>query len=131
MSLLAEIQLRVTFVGIKNAQSVHYPFLFRYNQMSSVAILGGGISGLSSAYYLARMAPATTKIILIEGKERVGGWIQSRRVAPDQSREQASTTAESSVLFEAGPRSLRPNGATGAILLEMVKQGTYLCKRPT
>lgn len=75
---------------------------------SSVAILGGGISGLSAAYYLARLAPVSTKITLIEGKKRVGGWIESRR--------------ESSVLFEAGPRTLRPQGETGTILLEMVKR---------
>lgn len=75
----------------------------------SVAIVGGGISGLSAAYYLARLAPTSTKITLIEGKERVGGWIKSQR---------AATTP--SVLFEGGARTLRPQGETGTILLEMV-----------
>jgi glycine/D-amino acid oxidase-like deaminating enzyme len=73
--------------------------------MNTVAVLGGGISGLSTAYYLSRLTPL--KVLLIEGKERVGGWIQSQRVKDD-------------ILFEAGPRSLRPEGANGAILLEMV-----------
>lgn len=84
--------------------------------MSSIAVVGGGISGLSTAYYLARLAPSTTKIILIEGKERLGGWIQSRRVTSDNTKE--------TVLFEAGPRSLRPEGNNGAILLEMVKESS-------
>ena len=74
--------------------------------MSTVAVLGGGISGLSTAYYLARLAPSTTRILLIEGKERLGGWIQSKR--------------QEDVLFETGPRTLRPEGVNGAILLEMV-----------
>lgn len=96
---------------------------------SSVAILGGGISGLSAAYYLARIAPTTTKITLIEGKDRVGGWLHSRRVAPGKyqhmpPKESPATKAEEqkdSVLFEGGPRSLRPEGVNGAILLEMVR----------
>lgn len=92
--------------------------------MSSIAVLGGGISGLSAAYYLARLAPTTTKIVLIEGKDRVGGWIHSRRVAPGEySRDKPPqlSTDKDSILFEAGPRSLRPEGPNGAILLEMVR----------
>jgi oxygen-dependent protoporphyrinogen oxidase len=93
--------------------------------MSSIAVLGGGISGLSAAYYLARLAPTTTKIVLIEGKERVGGWIQSRRVAPGKydnktNLPELSNDEKNSILFEAGPRSLRPAGVNGTILLEMV-----------
>jgi oxygen-dependent protoporphyrinogen oxidase len=90
---------------------------------SSVAVLGGGISGLSAAYYLARMAPSTTKIILIEGADRVGGWIHSRRVAPGKYQhipKHSAKNNKNSILFEAGPRSLRPEGVNGAILLEMV-----------
>lgn len=94
---------------------------------STVAVLGGGISGLSTAYYLARLAKPSTKILLVEGKDRVGGWIQSRRVAPghylkgvdDATASTPSTEKDAAVLFEAGPRSLRPEGANGAILLEM------------
>jgi oxygen-dependent protoporphyrinogen oxidase len=92
--------------------------------MSSIAVLGGGISGLSSAYYLARLAPITTKIVLIEGKDRVGGWIHTHRVAPGEySRDKLPklSTDKDSILFEAGPRSLRPEGPNGAILLEMVR----------
>ncbi|KAG1137152.1 hypothetical protein G6F37_011444 [Rhizopus arrhizus] len=93
--------------------------------MSSVAILGGGISGLSAAYYLARMAPPTTKITLIEGKKRLGGWIESRRVTPGHydniHQLPKNNSKENTILFEAGPRTLRPEGSNGAILLEMIR----------
>jgi oxygen-dependent protoporphyrinogen oxidase len=97
--------------------------------MSSVAILGGGISGLSAAYYLARMAPPTTKITLIEGKKRLGGWIESRRVTPGHydniHQLPKNNSKENTILFEAGPRTLRPEGSNGAILLEMVKKKEF------
>lgn len=82
--------------------------------MSRIAVLGGGISGLSAAYYLARLAPKSTKIVLIEGKNRVGGWIESKRVVTPDSKD--------TVLFESGPRTLRPKGPSGTLLLEMVKK---------
>lgn len=41
-----------------------------------VAIIGGGISGLSTAYYLAKAGIAST---LIEARPRLGGVIQSER----------------------------------------------------
>lgn len=45
--------------------------------MSRVAIIGGGISGLASAYYLEQVAPPETEIILFEQSSRLGGVIQS------------------------------------------------------
>lgn len=87
---------------------------------SSVAILGGGISGLSSAYYLSKSSPKT-KILLVEGSKRVGGWIRSQRVSPGLHTSPNSIIQGSdNVLFEAGPRSLRPVGAGGATILTMV-----------
>jgi oxygen-dependent protoporphyrinogen oxidase len=44
---------------------------------ASVAIVGGGISGLSTAYYLAQAGIAST---LIEARPRLGGVIQSEHV---------------------------------------------------
>ncbi|KAI9271380.1 protoporphyrinogen oxidase [Sporodiniella umbellata] len=81
----------------------------------SAVVLGGGISGLSAAYYLARMAPSTTKITLIEGKKRLGGWIESCRVKASDDHQ------KDPILFEAGPRTLRPEGTNGAVLLEMIR----------
>ena len=38
-----------------------------------VVIIGGGISGLSAAYFLERFHPNLSSL-LIEAKPRVGGW---------------------------------------------------------
>lgn len=72
-------------------------------------ILGGGISGLTAAWYLARNAPSSTKITLLEASNRFGGWIQSTRVGEER------------ILFEQGPRTLRPSGLGAYIILDMVK----------
>ncbi len=45
--------------------------------MSSVAIIGGGISGLSTAYYLSKAGIACT---LIEARPFLGGVIQTERI---------------------------------------------------
>jgi oxygen-dependent protoporphyrinogen oxidase len=45
--------------------------------MASVAIIGGGISGLSAAYYLSKAGIPST---LIEARPRVGGVIQTERI---------------------------------------------------
>ena len=42
-----------------------------------VAIVGGGISGLSAAYYLARHGIAST---IVESRPRLGGVIQTEHV---------------------------------------------------
>ncbi|GAA5798458.1 hypothetical protein HPULCUR_003861 [Helicostylum pulchrum] len=86
---------------------------------SSVAVLGGGISGLSAAYYLSKASPQT-KVLLIEGSKRVGGWIRSQRVSPGfHSSTSTEPNDPNNVLFEVGPRSLRPVGPGGAAILSM------------
>src|SRR5260370_36631674 len=45
--------------------------------MPSVAIVGGGISGLSAAYYLSKSGIYST---LIEARPRLGGVIQTERI---------------------------------------------------
>ncbi|KAL0077945.1 protoporphyrinogen oxidase [Phycomyces blakesleeanus] len=87
---------------------------------SSIAVLGGGISGLSAAYYLARFAPRTTKIVLIESSRNLGGWLKSNRVPPGL-HSSAPVADEKGVLFESGPHIMNPRGTSGAVLLEMVK----------
>ncbi|KAF9277313.1 hypothetical protein BGZ88_001246 [Linnemannia elongata] len=82
-----------------------------------IAVLGGGISGLSTAWYLARTAPSNVKITLIEGTKRTGGWLHSDRVADPQH-----PNGKGSVLLERGPRSLRPQGISGLNTLEMVRE---------
>jgi protoporphyrinogen oxidase len=67
----------------------------------TVGIIGGGIAGLASAYYLARRATLNglprLRIVLLERSSRFGGWIQSNQLG----------SAYDSHLFELGPRTLR------------------------
>ncbi|EME81547.1 uncharacterized protein MYCFIDRAFT_211877 [Pseudocercospora fijiensis CIRAD86] len=74
-----------------------------------VGILGGGITGLASAYFLLRQHP-NAKVTLYESKDRVGGWLESKRVP----------VKDGSVLFEAAARTLRPqsNGVLTARLMQ-------------
>ncbi|XP_044742313.1 protoporphyrinogen oxidase [Chrysoperla carnea] len=70
-------------------------------------ILGGGVSGLSAAYYLSqRISPS--KIYLVEASNRFGGWIQSKQ--------------NGNVLFELGPHTIRPKGEPGANTLQLIEQ---------
>ncbi|XP_048368355.1 protoporphyrinogen oxidase isoform X2 [Sphaerodactylus townsendi] len=71
----------------------------------TVAVLGGGVSGLAACYYLAR-SPQAPKVILLEGSSRLGGWIHSTRT-------------EDGAVFEHGPRGIRPAGAVGRNTLLM------------
>ncbi|KAI3630967.1 hypothetical protein MIR68_010997 [Amoeboaphelidium protococcarum] len=64
--------------------------------MKRVAILGGGISGLSSALFLAIKNP-NIKVTLIEKSSTTGGWLKSVR--------------KDGYLFELGSRSMSPKEA--------------------
>ncbi|RFU74378.1 protoporphyrinogen oxidase [Trichoderma arundinaceum] len=66
---------------------------------AKVAVLGGGLTGLTTAYYLAKWLPSTTKITLLEASDRLGGWIRTDRVPVKVG------SVEGVVNFERGPRS--------------------------
>lgn len=70
-----------------------------------VVILGGGIGGLSTAYYLQKLTQH--KIIVVEASNRLGGWIRSHKL-PD------------GLILEEGPRTLRPRGEPGLNTLALV-----------
>jgi len=69
-----------------------------------IAILGGGISGLSAAWYARKKYP-NAEISLLEKKDRLGGWIQ--------------TSQENGFLFEQGPRTFAANRSSH--LLELIE----------
>lgn len=71
-------------------------------------ILGGGIGGLSAAYYLLKKRHSAAKPILFEAGNRLGGWIQTNY-----------PLGEKTIRFESGPRTLRPNGDKGLNTLEL------------
>ncbi|RKF54506.1 Protoporphyrinogen oxidase [Golovinomyces cichoracearum] len=77
---------------------------------SQVAILGSGISGLATAYYLTRKIP-NIKIDLYESTNRLGGWLQSESVDIGSGR----------IILESGPRTLRYGTASSYTTAEMVQ----------
>ncbi|SNX86212.1 related to HEM14 - Protoporphyrinogen oxidase involved in heme biosynthetic pathway [Melanopsichium pennsylvanicum] len=86
------------------------------NDKKRIAVIGGGISGLTSAYRLASQLPKDRyDIVLLEHQQRLGGWIQSERI------NLPSTTDGATALIEKGPRSIRPAGLAGLVMLELVR----------
>ncbi|KAG0042389.1 oxygen-dependent protoporphyrinogen oxidase [Gryganskiella cystojenkinii] len=79
-----------------------------------IAVIGGGISGLSAAWYLAKTAPSNVAITLLESSKRTSGWLHSDRV-------EDPAHPGGTILLERGPRSLRPQGISGLNTLEMVR----------
>ncbi|CAE6467643.1 unnamed protein product [Rhizoctonia solani] len=76
--------------------------------MTTIGVLGGGISGLTTAFYLARHLPASypARILLFEKSKRLGGWIRSEKIDIPTPSHNASDSR--SLVLEAGPRTLRP-----------------------
>ncbi|XP_067133269.1 protoporphyrinogen oxidase [Centruroides vittatus] len=78
--------------------------------MGHIVVLGGGISGLSCAYYLSRLGRNTIKkITLIERCQTYGGLIKTTKF-PDET------------IFEHGPRSLRTAGLSGLNTLKLAEE---------
>ncbi|KAJ2189024.1 oxygen-dependent protoporphyrinogen oxidase [Coemansia sp. RSA 353] len=79
--------------------------------MTAITVLGGGISGLSTAWYLAQKVPTNVSIKVIEASSRVGGWIRTDR----------RHTPIGEIIAEAGPRTLRTGKSPDALsVLELV-----------
>ena len=75
-----------------------------------IAILGGGLTGLSAAFHLSRRFPKNL-VTLIEKQPKLGGWVRSERV------EVQSQNGTETIILEGGPRTLRPNAKS---ILELV-----------
>src|SRR3546814_9050514 len=74
--------------------------------MAKVAILGGGISGLATAWYLKKRYPELV-VDVFEKKDHAGGNIHSIHLGGQIS--------------ELGPRGIRPKGK-GKYFLQMVNE---------
>ncbi|KAF4564615.1 oxygen-dependent protoporphyrinogen oxidase [Pleurotus pulmonarius] len=81
---------------------------------TKLAILGGGLSGLSAAFHLLRRFP-NALITIIEKHNKLGGWAQSDRIDVKDERGQPC-----SVLLESGPRTLRPNADSVLELIHLL-----------
>ncbi|KAI0694027.1 hypothetical protein BC835DRAFT_1275093 [Cytidiella melzeri] len=79
-----------------------------------ISVLGGGLTGLSSAFHLSRRYPSA-KITLLEKSPRLGGWVHSERVDVNDGH---GHTAR--ILLERGPRTLRPNGKSTLELVNLL-----------
>ncbi|KAK5078917.1 oxygen-dependent protoporphyrinogen oxidase [Lithohypha guttulata] len=78
----------------------------------NIAILGGGISGLATAFNLTKDIPSA-KITIFEQQEKLGGWVDSEHIDVD----------DGTVLFEWGPRSLRSDlGGSGRATLQLLNR---------
>ncbi|KAF8830604.1 hypothetical protein HHX47_DHR2001142 [Lentinula edodes] len=89
-----------------------------------IVVLGGGLSGLSSAFHLSRRYPEAL-ITLVEKTHRLGGWISSERV---QVRDGSGHTAD--ILLESGPRTLRPNAKSVLELIHLLGLKTSIITTP-
>ena len=94
----------------------HYSTSTTEPGFSSIAVLGGGITGLASAYFLSKDLP-NTKITLYEASSRLGGWLHSRSV----------DIGSGNVIFEQGPRNLRPTTPNGLVTLNLVGEEHMHC----
>lgn len=74
---------------------------------TTTAVLGGGLAGLSAAYYLSKAG--SKNVTVFEAARRLGGWIQTEQHTQLGFR------------FEKGPRTIRPVGVRGANTLHMVQ----------
>lgn len=79
------------------------------NEATNIAVLGGGITGLASAYFLTRQLPEA-RVTLFESTSRLGGWLRSKKVG----------VGHGNVVFEQGPRNLRPSLPNGLVTLGLV-----------
>ena len=76
--------------------------------MSVVCVVGGGLAGLAAAHYSLRLA-TTSRVVVLEASTRLGGWVRTTR-------------HDDGVIYEAGPRTVRPAGVQGANTLALVQE---------
>jgi oxygen-dependent protoporphyrinogen oxidase len=73
----------------------------------SAVVLGGGLSGLATAWFLRRLRGEALRVTVVEGAQRAGGWV--------------NTVYPGGHVLESGPRGVRPQGA-GQETLSLAEQ---------
>lgn len=74
----------------------------------SKIVLGGGLSGLSAAYYAIKKFPYEV-ITLLEKSHRTGGWLKSTR-------------QDDGCIFEQSARTIRPRNEEGNNTLQLINE---------
>ncbi|KAG7858581.1 hypothetical protein KL939_002703 [Ogataea angusta] len=85
-------------------------------QQGRVGIVGGGISGLTYAYFLGKLRP-DVKIDLYEKSARCGGYIRSKRLG---TTEYDSRANQDYTILEKGPRTLRGESPGVLLILDLL-----------
>ncbi|KAF8476898.1 hypothetical protein BDZ91DRAFT_843646 [Kalaharituber pfeilii] len=80
-------------------------------KVKSVAVLGGGITGLATAFYISKRAPGIP-ITIYEAGPRLGGWLTSKHIRTPDGR----------ILFQGGPKTIRTSGVSFLSTIQMIRQ---------
>lgn len=85
---------------------------------ANIAIIGGGISGLSTAHYLLRRATQhgikLGNVYLLEGRDKFGGWLQTKPLKNQDA------------YFELGPRTINLASKAGINAIALVSYSFIL-----
>jgi oxygen-dependent protoporphyrinogen oxidase len=115
-STLRHVATRPALAALTTSRCSRFRHASTKSYPERIAVLGGGVAGLSSAYFVSREFP-NSKVTLFEKGKDLGGWIKSKRVAVEGG----------DVVFELGPRTLRNATVTAHLCqeLDLVKDMTY------
>ena len=84
-----------------------------------VAVLGGGVSGLTLSFYLRKHLGAHLhQLYLIEAQKHAGGWVRSIRLGPSTPD---PTPHPDPFLFELGPASVRGAGPSAPAVIQLLE----------
>ncbi|KAL2165239.1 hypothetical protein VTH06DRAFT_535 [Thermothelomyces fergusii] len=86
----------------RSQQRRHYALGNKHHPPQSIAVLGGGLTGLTTAWYLTRFLPEA-RITIYEADKRLGGWIQT-----DKAEVTTPDGTVGTVHFERAARMVKP-----------------------
>ncbi|KAK4129532.1 hypothetical protein N657DRAFT_563990 [Parathielavia appendiculata] len=86
----------------KYQSSRHYIAVSKTQSPRNIAVIGGGLTGLTTAWYLTRLLPKA-KITIFDARENLGGWIDTVKHEVETPDGRKGT-----VLFERAARMVKP-----------------------
>lgn len=101
LSVASRTVLGESSVAYKGRKQLFATASANQTEPRQIAVLGAGITGLTTAHYLARHAE-NAHITIYEASERPGGWIKANRVEVEDD-----DGNQGHVLLQNGPRMLR------------------------